>query len=167
MVGGKTPSGLGTGALLDFRMDVTLEGQTLSEVEVAQLLAGTDGLSLVRGQWVTVDREKLGRMLDDFRHVEGAAAAGGLSFAAAMRMLAGADGAGAVEEGGAAPDWSRVVAGPWLAETLKRLRSPEGLHGVEPGETLRTALRPYQQVGARWLYLLSRLPPPSPSEKHT
>src|SRR5260370_41301571 len=74
-----------------------------------------------------------------------------------MRMLAGADVAGDAEAGGAGPGWSRVVAGPWLAETLKGLRSPEGLARVGPGDTLRAALRPYQQVGTRWLYLLSKL----------
>jgi len=156
-VGGKAPTGLGTEALLDFRMEVTLEGERLSEAEVARLLAGTDGLALIRGQWVTVDRAKLRRMLDEFRQVERAAAAGGLGFAEAMRMLAGADVAGDSEAARADPDWSRVVAGPWLAETLKGLRSPEGLERLEPGDALKAALRPYQQVGARWLHLLCKL----------
>jgi non-specific serine/threonine protein kinase len=50
-----------------------------------------------------------------------------------------------------------VVAGPWLAETLKGLRSPEGLARIDPGDTLNATLRPYQQVGVRWLYLIARL----------
>jgi non-specific serine/threonine protein kinase len=54
-------------------------------------------------------------------------------------------------------DWAQVVAGPWLAETLKGLRSPEGLAQVDPGDALRGTLRPYQQVGVRWLYLLAKL----------
>ena len=57
----------------------------------------------------------------------------------------------------AAPDWSRVVAGPWLADTLDRLRRPDGLAQVELGDRLRTTLRPYQEVGVRWLQLLSSL----------
>jgi non-specific serine/threonine protein kinase len=40
---------------------------------------------------------------------------------------------------------------------LKGLRSPEGLARVEPGRALHGTLRPYQQVGVRWLYLLSNL----------
>ena len=55
------------------------------------------------------------------------------------------------------PAWSTVVAGPWLAETLKGLRSPEGLARVDPGAGLNATLRPYQQAGVRWLYLLNRL----------
>ena len=50
-----------------------------------------------------------------------------------------------------------MVAGPWLAETLKALRSPQGLDGADPGDALKGTLRPYQQVGVRWLYLLTKL----------
>ncbi|MEX3791373.1 SNF2-related protein [Paraburkholderia sp. BR14374] len=46
---------------------------------------------------------------------------------------------------------------PGLAETLQNLREPQGLARVEPGPGLRAQLRPYQQAGVRWLYLLSRL----------
>jgi hypothetical protein len=51
--------GLGQDALLDFQMEVTLDGETLTAAEIATLLAKTDGLALVRGQWVEVDREHL------------------------------------------------------------------------------------------------------------
>src|SRR5882724_9530544 len=54
-------------------------------------------------------------------------------------------------------DWAQVVAGPWLAETLKGLRSPEGLARIDAGAALNATLRPYQQVGVRWLYLLAKL----------
>ena len=54
-------------------------------------------------------------------------------------------------------DWSQLVAGPWLAETLHGLRQPEGLAQVSPGAELKATLRPYQQVGVRWLYLLTQL----------
>jgi non-specific serine/threonine protein kinase len=155
-VGGKPPSGLGTEALLDFRMEVTLDGQRLTEAEIEGLLAGTEGLALVRGQWITVDREKLRAMLDEFQKVERSAADEGLSFAQAMRLLAGAEVA-ADGDRRVDPEWSHVVAGPWLAETLRGLRSPEALARVEPGKELDTVLRPYQDVGARWLHLLSQL----------
>ncbi len=156
-VGGKAPSGLGKDALLDFRMEVTLDGERLTPAEEREILAGAGGLALIRGQWVEVDRERLERMMERFREAERLAADGGLTFAKAMRMLAGAD----VTENGAAtgddPDWSRVVAGPWLAETLKGLRSPEGLAKIDPGRKLHGTLRPYQHVGVRWLHLLSQL----------
>ena len=156
-VGGKAPSGLGKDALLDFRMAVTLGGETLTPAEVKDLLAGASGLALIRGRWVEVDRERLGRTMARFQEAERLAAQRGLTFAEAMRMRAGADVAKDGAGDGADPDWSRVVAGPWLAEVLKGLRSPEGLAHVDPGRELRGRLRPYQQVGVRWLHLLSRL----------
>jgi len=154
-VGAKPPSKLGADALLDFRMEVTLDGERLTAAEIAALLAGSEGLALVRGRWVEVDRERLTRMLEEFRSAEKAAARGGVSFAEAIRMLAGASGPAA--EADADHDWSRIVAGPWLSETLAGLRSPEGLAHVDPGAELKAALRPYQHVGVRWLYLLYRL----------
>jgi non-specific serine/threonine protein kinase len=156
-VGGRAPSGLGTDALLDFHMAVTLDGETLTPAEVKELLAGASGLALIRGRWVEVDRERLGRMMARFQEAERLATQGGLTFAEAMRMLAGADVGKDGAADGADRDWSRVVAGPWLADLLKGLRSPEGLAHIDPGRGLRGRLRPYQQVGVRWLHLLSRL----------
>ena len=156
-VGGKAPSGLGKDALLDFRMEITLDGERLTAAEIQDLLARSDGLALIRGRWVEVDRERLSRMLEHFREVEHAAADSGLTFAEAMRMLAGADIASDGAAGRTDTDWAQVVAGPWLSDTLKGLRSPEGLARVDPGSALNGRLRPYQQVGVRWLYLLSKL----------
>src|SRR5215470_6168159 len=156
-VGGRVPSNLGLDALLDFQLEVTLDGESLSKAEIKRLLAQSDGLAFIRGKWVEVDRERLTRTLAKFEAVERRAASDGLSFGEAMRMLAGA---GIAEDGAgdqADPDWSQTVAGPWLAETLAGLRGPEGLARVDPGRSLLGTLRPYQQAGLRWLYLLVRL----------
>ena len=166
-IGGKAPAGLGQDALLDFQMEVTLDGERLTAAEIRDLLAKSDGLAMVRGRWVEVDQERLRRMLEHFRAVERTAARNGLGFREAVRLLAGADvGNGdAANADGADGDaaangdtgWSQVVAGPWLAGTLKGLRSPEGLARIDPGAALHATLRPYQQVGVRWLYLIAKL----------
>ena len=156
-VGGKPPSGIGGDALLDFHMEVTLDGERLTAAEISKLLAASNGLHLLRGRWVEVDRDRLARMLDEFRAVESAAAGSGLSFGEAMRMLAGANVSGERVADLAAPDWSRIVAGPWLAKTLEGLRRPDALARVDPGDALKATLRPYQQAGVRWLHLLTSL----------
>jgi non-specific serine/threonine protein kinase len=156
-IGGKAPVGLGQDALLDFRMEVTLDGERLSAAEIRELLEKSDGLALVRGRWVEVDRERLSRMLEHFREIERTAAENGLGFREAVRMLAGADAAAGDASADDRAEWSQVAAGPWLAETLKGLRSPEGLAQIDPGAALHATLRPYQQVGVRWLYLLAKL----------
>jgi non-specific serine/threonine protein kinase len=156
-IGAKAPSGLGLDTLLDFKMEVTLDGERLTAAEIAELLEKSDGLALVRGRWVEVDRERLTRMLEHFREVERTAAENGLGFREAVRLLSGADAVAGDASEDARAEWSQVVAGPWLAETLKGLRSPEGLARIDPGAALHATLRPYQQVGVRWLYLIAKL----------
>src|SRR5215468_8386693 len=156
-VGGNAPSQLGMGSLLDFQMEVTLDGESLSAAEIRQLLAQSEGLALIRGKWVEVDHARLSRALEQFEAIEQRAATDGLSFREAMRMLAGTDIAGDEAEGPADVDWSETVAGPWLAETLTALRRPDGNSRFDLGRLLQGTLRPYQQAGVQWLHLLTRL----------
>ena len=154
-VGARPPSAAGLDGLLDFHMDVTLEGEPLTDEEIATLLAGTDMLVLLRGQWVEIDRERLERAMRRFREAQALAGQDGLTFAEAMRLLAGAAVTGTDKDTRIA-DWSRVTAGPWLAETLKALRAPDDAD-ADPGPALKGTLRPYQKMGVQWMYLLSGL----------
>ena len=154
---GKAPSQLGMDALLDFQMEVTLDGETLSTAEIKRLLAQTDGLAFIRGKWVEVDHERLSRTLEQFEAVERRAAAEGLSFGEAMRMLAGRRHRGRRGRAETDVDWGRVVAGPWLAETLAALRRPDGLAPSIPANRFRARCGPISTSGVQWLYLLTRL----------
>jgi superfamily II DNA or RNA helicase len=155
-VGGKAPAQLGTDALLDFRMEVTLDGENLSAAEIKGLLAQTDGLAFIRGKWVELDHERLSRTIEQFEAIE-REAAHGLSFGEAVRLLAGTGISGDATAQPADADWSQTVAGPWLAQTLTDLRRPGGLAGIDPGPSLQGSLRPYQLAGVQWLHLLARL----------
>lgn len=156
-VGGKAPAQLGLDALLDFRMEVTLDGEKLTRAEIKHLLAQSDGLAFIRGKWVEIDHERLRRTLEKFEAIERRAAADGLSFGEAMRLLAGAEISGEAASTQDDIDWSQTVAGPWLAQKLVELRRPGGLSRVDPGQLLHGTLRAYQQVGVQWLHLLVRL----------
>ena len=159
-VGSRAPSAVGLDGLLDFQMGVMLDGEPLTAAEVATLLAGTEDLVLLRGQWVEVDRARFERTMEQFRAAEELAARDGLSFAEAMRMLAGAavthPSSAGDDPASADADWSMVTAGPWLEQTLKDLRSADRA-GVDPGPALHGTLRPYQLMGTRWLHTLSSL----------
>ncbi|HZK98490.1 MAG TPA: DEAD/DEAH box helicase, partial [Caulobacteraceae bacterium] len=154
-VGSRAPSAVGLDGLLDFKMDVTLDGERLSGDEIADLLAGADGLALLRGRWVEIDRGRLEQAMIRFKAAEDLAARDNLTFADAMRLLAGAAVAGEDLEPATA-DWAAVSAGPWLAQTLEALRAPRG-EGTDPGPGLKGTLRPYQRAGVQWLHLLSGL----------
>ena len=84
-VGAAMPSAFGADALLDFSVDVTVDGEPLGAAEIADLLAQTGGLAWVRGRWVEVDRDRLGTVLAHLRGVEATAAGHGLSFGEARR----------------------------------------------------------------------------------
>jgi SNF2 Helicase protein len=94
----------------------------LTAAEIRELLERSDGLGLVRGRWVEVDRERLGHMLEHFREIERTAAKNGLSFREAVRLLAGADAAASNGSTDARVEWSQVTAGSWVAEVPKGLR---------------------------------------------
>lgn len=157
-LGGKQPSALGIAGLLSFDVGLSLDGEPLTEEEWARLQAEGAGLIPLRGKWVEVDRDRLREVLAIWNQAK-AGARDGVPFHTAMRLLAGAEQParlGGIELEGA-PAWSRVMAGPWLAEVLARLRSPGSETGDLPGPTLRATLRPYQEHGVRWLGFLNQL----------
>ena len=152
-IGTNTPSMLGMSTLLDFHLEVTINGQPLSAEEIATLLSSTEPLRWIRGQWIEVDRNSLSLLLSRFQDIE-KSAANGIPFAQAMRLVAGT----ALDTTTPAdPDWAQIVAGDWLIGLLHGLRSPEGLATINPEPALKATLRPYQEAGVRWLHLLTQL----------
>ena len=154
---GKSASGIGMDAMLDFDVSLSLDGEALSDAEWQQLMAGGDGLVRLKGRWVELDRERLDGVLAHWKKVQSAAATGGISFHEGMRLLAGASLATSseVELPASVADWSSVVAGDWMASVLEGLRTPQG--NADPGPDFHASLRPYQQDGVRWLWWLNRL----------
>ena len=158
-VGGKVPSKLGMEALLDFDVRLTADGKTLSPKEMEDLLGSTEGLVLMKGKWVEVDRDKLDQVLAQWRNVQKQAEAGGVRFGEAMRMLAGVqlDDGEADNATDARREWSEVIAGTWLSSRIDALRRPEWNTAIDASAGLKTDLRPYQKLGVRWLWTLRSL----------
>ncbi len=152
-LGGKAPSALGLEAMLDFNVSVSVGGEQLTAKELEALRDGEEGLVLLKGKWVEVDRTKLEQVLAHWLSVE-KQASDGISFLEGMRLLAGAS---ITSNDDAPPEvqaWSSVEAGPWLTQTLQALRAPGN---ADPGDALKAELRPYQRAGVQWLSLLSQL----------
>ena len=150
-IGEKKKSTLGINALLDFHLDVVVDGQRLTRKEIAALLAGEDGLVMLRGQWVEVDREKLQQAL---AHWEALEQHGSIPFAEGMRLLAGAPAnLKNEEEFEEHREWAFTQPGEGMAETLDQLRNPEQ---TAPPKTLKAKLRPYQEAGLNWLWFCAQ-----------
>jgi len=160
-IGQRAGAGLGIESLLDYSVGVHLDGESLSDAEVQALLSTEENLVRLKGQWVEMDRQKLSAALAHWKQVEAQVQSGGLTFFEGMRLLSGVDvasGAGgdAGGDGDVERSWSRVTAGEWLERTLAQLRDPRQLDG-EPPPGLCAVLRPYQNVGVRWLGFLTQL----------
>ncbi len=69
-VGSNTGETLSAQALLDFRVQLTLDGADLTPEEIAALTASGEGLVLLRGQWVEVDGDKLRQALEQWQKIE-------------------------------------------------------------------------------------------------
>ena len=156
---GQRAAGLGLGleAMLDFDVELTLDGEPLTAAQWSQLAAAGNGLVRLKGRWVEVDPEKLTAVLAHWKKVQRAAQQEGLSWSAGMRLLSGATltGQASAEFEQTTAQWSTVVAGDWLRDTLAQLREPG--EGVDPQPELRAQLRPYQRKGVQWLWWLNRL----------
>jgi SNF2 family DNA or RNA helicase len=151
-VGDSVPSVLGADGLLDFKVEVTLDDEPLSEADLEVLSTGGTGLKLLRGRWIEIDQWKLDQVLERFKAMQQVAQSG-VSLAQALRLVAGVEFPSS--ERNANP--TDVAAGPWLMKLLRDLRSPDGLAQVAVGESFLGELDAYQNVGVRWLYLLHKL----------
>jgi non-specific serine/threonine protein kinase len=154
----KNSTGIAVDDLLQFSVDISLEGETLNPQEIDQLLESSGGLVPLKGKWVEVDREKLKDALEHWKHVENDVRSSGISFFEGMRLLSGANLSPAddVESQREIREWSGLVAGAELDSILEGLRSPATRQeSAPPG--LKAELRPYQRTGYAWLRFVVRL----------
>lgn len=162
-IGNENTSTIGLNALLDFDIHFTLpDGKTISQQEFKSLLANQGNLVRIKGQWVEINNDKLNQVLSYWKTVERQVKQEGLSFTEGLRLLAGISGQtesdiSAIE----VAEWSKIAEGPWLNETLTRLRHPD-MSGEKIVQTilkkhLQTVLRPYQQQGVQWLWWLYQM----------
>ena len=134
-------------ALLDFRVDVTLDGEALSAAEIDAAARRYRRLVLLRGRWVEVDREKLQRMLDQLprRRDAGRARRPALrrGDAPARRRRPLRKDARRRRRRRLVAGHRRALAGRDAARACARPRPAR----VDPGAALHGTLRPYQQAG--------------------
>ncbi|MFK7873256.1 MAG: DEAD/DEAH box helicase [Oligoflexales bacterium] len=154
---------LGTSALLQFKVNIAVDGQTLSEQDLDDLLAYEENLVRFKGQWIQLDRKKVGSLLEKWKKAAGLRREG-VSFADAMKMLSGVRPdftEECEEEGLEKSEWLRFDASRSLKNLLHELRDPSSQRCRAMEERLqsllRAQLRPYQVQGVRWLTLMSDL----------
>jgi non-specific serine/threonine protein kinase len=155
---GETAKGrLGMDSLLSFSVEVAVDGQPITPEEWEAIRAKTEGLVLIRGQWVELNPEKLEMVLEHWRSVQKMVDRDGLSFFEGMRLLAGMPRQVSDSLPSAVSEWSQVVAGRTLHDALAAMRDPQFLQELTSGPEVKAELRPYQKVGVQWLGFMHRL----------
>lgn len=152
-VGNKKSSLLGTGPLVDFDINLSMGGKTLSEKEARALLDESKGLVLLKGQWVNVDSDNLSLVLDKWKEAKKIMRMQKISFSDAMKILSGR---GNPVLGINFSEFE-VTQGKWLQSLTEKLQSPKIIKDTVPSGKFKGVLRPYQQQGLNWLNTLHSL----------
>jgi SNF2 family DNA or RNA helicase len=141
------PGKFGKDQLMDFRWQLAVGDDTLSEAEIAALAQTKAPLVRLRGQWVAVDPGQLRRGLEFLARNK----AGRMSAGEILRLAAAhpEDSTTPVPVTGIQADgWVGDLLGGSVSENLRFIPVPANFHAK---------LRPYQERGLSWLAFLSSL----------
>ncbi len=140
-------SKFGKDQLMDFRWQLAVGDDTLTDAEIALLAQAKAPLIRLRGQWVAIDPEQLRRGLEFLTRDQK-----GQATATEILRLATAH-----------PDdldtplpVTRVTADGWLGDLLNGSVA-QSMRPVAVPEHFQASLRPYQQRGLSWLAFLASL----------
>lgn len=136
----------GQEALVDFRWEVALGDETLTESELTALADLQQPLVRVRGQWVELDSQRLRNGLKLVREN----GSGELTLGQLLQV------AGSGEGGPGDLPVVGVEADGWLGDLLSGA-APARVEPVPVPEGFAGVLRPYQERGLAWLTFLQRL----------
>ncbi|EDM28294.1 SNF2-related protein [Lentisphaera araneosa HTCC2155] len=152
--GEKKKSLVGIESLIDFHASIHLDGLELTLEEAQEILKSSQGLSFIKGKWVTVDHDKLSKALQNWQDAN-ELMDGDLRLGDALRLVLsnGDNLLGAT----VADEEVEVSCGTWLNEVLEKMRSPELLKEAKVHKDFQATLRPYQQLGLNWLTVLDSL----------
>ncbi|MDY5931327.1 MAG: DEAD/DEAH box helicase [Candidatus Ornithospirochaeta sp.] len=130
-------SGVGS-SITSFRPKMVWQGVELSEDEIEEILSRTEGLAFIKGKWIEVDKEGLGRLLEDYEDIRNKE----IGLSDAITLSSG------IEERDYPVSFD-------ISKAIKEALSsslPEN-----PPESFKGSLRPYQRDGFKWLMGISRL----------
>ena len=153
-VGEKTPSRLNLEALVDFKAELFLGGESMSVSELKQLLSEAEGLVLIKGKWVEVNRERLVETLKTYEQAQKLMDKSDLSIIEAMRFQLDAQKVLKIPEEACELE---VTNGEWLNEVVTKLTHPETIETVQSGDDFQASLRTYQERGLNWLHFMKTL----------
>lgn len=153
-VGQKPPSRLGMEALVDFRAQLSMDGQPLDPDELRRLLSEAEGLLYIKGKWVEVNHDRLRDTLAAYERAQKMAGHSGLGIIEALRLQWDAGKALRADEAACEIE---ITNGEWLRTVVEQLRQPEAIQPVCLDGGFKANLRAYQEKGVSWLHHMKTL----------
>ncbi|MDE2833066.1 MAG: DEAD/DEAH box helicase [Bacteroidota bacterium] len=133
----------GTGAgyfdlpsLVDYRYELSIGGEPVSEKEWQNLIDAKTPLVRFRGEWMELDHQQMTQMLEQWHQQDD----DGLTVGELLKQVAEVD-----------EDTTEYVFDEALGRTLKGLQQQSSLKPMGDPAGLQGRLRPYQQKGLSWL----------------
>jgi len=146
-LGEKQPAMLGFDTLVNVQPELTADGIPLSQEDIRQLLAQTEGLAFLKGKWVEVNHARLRALLEEMDGLPDT-----VTLMEAMRL--------GMEMETAKPQADvglMVTNGEWLSTLLSNLKRPESIRSAVLPKSFCAQLRPYQKSGYTWLTYMDKL----------
>lgn len=144
-LGEKQPSMLGFDTLVSVQPELTADGVPLSQEDIRQLLAQTEGLAFLKGKWVEVNHARLRALLEEMDGLPDA-----VTLMEAMRL-------GMETKKPQADVGPMVTNGEWLSTLLANLKKPDSIRSAVLPRSFCAQLRPYQKSGYTWLAYMDKL----------
>ena len=138
---------LGLHALVSYEWQLAIGDTPLTLAEFEKLAKQRAPLVRVGGRWVEVRREDIDHAMSFLRENPG----GEIAFGEALRL------AFSYDAGQTGLPILGIDASGWLAGLLGEEAEGSGFTMIEPPESFKGELRPYQQKGLSWLAFLDRL----------
>lgn len=153
-IGKKEPSKLGMDALLDFNPEILLGDKKISKEELQKLILESEGLSLIKGKWIEIDKDKLNQVLQAYERTNSLDIREGLTLLEAIKIelnpsqIIGFD-----------KDYVNleISNGQWLEKLKENMLNPETIKEIKPSKSFNAILRPYQHTGFSWLSYMQKL----------
>lgn len=137
-----TSAGLSQSQLINFDWQIAIGNSTISKEEFEQLVKLKIPLVNVRGQWVELQPEQAGHILDNLKEKEE------LSLSELIKLSMGGDELGLPV--------TEIKAKGWIKELLEGLKGKIAFEELPQPDTFRGTLRQYQVRGFSWMAYMNR-----------
>ena len=153
-IGNDNPSYLNFDTIVDFNIELSLGGESISLKEARKMLSEAEGLAFIKGKWVEVDHRKLTETLKAYEDAQKMTDESEMSLIEAMRFQLNAQKVLNIPKESCEFE---VNNGAWLNSVIAKLTRPETIEPIDCGDDFQAQLRVYQERGLNWLYFMKNL----------